>query len=353
MDFSETIEVKAIDKEDKISENGTDSYFFAYFQNTSTALDQIRDAVKTYKPFAVHETDSLEVVHDTTGIKPISNAIVPERAVSEQSGRLGYGIKLVSLLRPFQSDTSSATVTPGSGSPDMTVLKNQGALVSSPSALSEGSYHLGVSSEESAGAVTDEQVAHRTRSEPTTIILGKNISHTYPPPPSPPAEVVPIPTRDSASSTSSWGVPNWLRTPRRVFASPSASTSGSTIGPAPREVSEFVSDVGSSSRSGGRHERHSSDLGFSVLETKDIAEPEQGDKFRATFAFDEKELLLGCEYILGFVNQCSVLMGPARLPRISFQATANIWSALHLYKLLLFQIKRTVGYANEDAAAYP
>lgn len=332
MDFSETIEVKVIDKEDKVSDNGSDSYFFAYFQNITAALDQIRDAVKTYKPFTIHETGSLEVVHDTTGAKPV--AVVPDRAISEQSGRLGYGIKLSSLLRPFQSDASSATVTPGSGTQETTVLKNQGALVSSPSALSTAFSRNQIPSEESSTSMTDPTKTHRTRSDPTTTILGKAVPHTYPPPPSPPAEIVPIPTRDSASSTSSWGVPGWLRTPRRVFASPSASTSGTTIGPSPREVSEYVSDVGSPSRSGEKHERHSSDFGFSVLESKDLAEPEQGEKFRATFAFDEREQLLGCKWSCTFYDT-KYANGGTRLPRLSLQVAADVWPTLHLFKLFL------------------
>ena len=295
IDFSETIEVKVVDKEDKASENGLDSYFFAYFQNISLALDQIRDAVKTYKPFTAHETGSLEVVHDTTGLKPAASAVVPERAVSEQSGRLGYGIKLASLLRPFQSDVSTATVTPNSGSQEAPVLKDQNSLVASPSSIqdiqqveqpSEGTPSLNV-----------QQKSLRTQSEPNTALPGSTFSHTYPPPPSPPPpDIVSVPA--STSSTSSWGVPAWLRTPRRVFASPSASTSATTIGPLQREVAEYVSDLASSSRSAdtSKHERHSSDFGFSILESKDLAEPEQGEKFRATFAFDEKEQLLGCKY---------------------------------------------------------
>lgn len=217
IDFSETIEVKVIDKEDRVSENGLDSYFFAYFQNISLALDQIRDAVKTYKPFTTHDTGSLEVVHDTTGLKPATGAVVPERAVSEQSGRLGYGIKLASLLRPFQSDTSTATVTPNTGSQEAPVLKDQGSLVSSPSSIPE-IQHVEQPGEGTPG-LDVQQKSLRTQSEPNTAAPGATFSHTYPPPPSPPpSEFVSVPT--SSSSTSSWGVPTWLRTPRRVFCIP-------------------------------------------------------------------------------------------------------------------------------------
>ena len=53
MDFSETIEVKVIDAEDRILSDAYDSYFFAYFHNMTGSLEQIRDAVRTYKPQAV------------------------------------------------------------------------------------------------------------------------------------------------------------------------------------------------------------------------------------------------------------------------------------------------------------
>jgi len=44
MDFSETIEVKVLDGEETLS---VDSYFFAYFQDLPTALEQIREAVSS------------------------------------------------------------------------------------------------------------------------------------------------------------------------------------------------------------------------------------------------------------------------------------------------------------------
>lgn len=45
MDFSETVEVKVVDRDNFTM----DSYFFAYFQNLPEALAQIREVVKTYK----------------------------------------------------------------------------------------------------------------------------------------------------------------------------------------------------------------------------------------------------------------------------------------------------------------
>ena len=69
---------------------------------------------------------------------------------------------------------------------------------------------------------------------------------------------------------------------------PSASSSGTTVG------RKTVSEVISGSRSG---DGASADFGFSVLEARDAAEPEVVEKFRSTFAFDEKEQLLGCEFV--------------------------------------------------------
>ena len=75
MDFSETIEVKVVDREDGYS---VDSYFFAYFHNISLALDQIRDAVRAYlnvHPRSAHNTD---VVHDTTVQKSSPSSAPPQ-----------------------------------------------------------------------------------------------------------------------------------------------------------------------------------------------------------------------------------------------------------------------------------
>ncbi|KAH8120518.1 UDP-Glycosyltransferase/glycogen phosphorylase [Phellopilus nigrolimitatus] len=306
MDFSETIEIKVVDQEEKPSDDSCDSYFFAYFHNISAALDQIRDAVKTYKPFSPNTINFIEPVHDTTGLKHASppNATTIDRVMSlpteQQASKGGYGLKLVSLLRPFQSDSGgSATPTPtqsnaqAKAQDNMHAHQQSGSLVASPSTLPTKSPQSG---QLALTTPTSSSDAQRTQSDTAAIAAVKSVdfAHTYPPPPSPPAELVPIPTRDSSTSTSSWGVPAWLRGPRRVFTVPSASTSGITIGQ--KGVSEVISNVSSWSRSG---ERGSYDFGFSVLEAQEAAEPEVIEKFRSTFAFDDKELLLG--YFQGYL----------------------------------------------------
>ena len=73
----------------------------------------------------------------------------------------------------------------------------------------------------------------------------------------------------------------------------------------------------------------STDLGFSVLETHEAAEPEVVEKFRTTFAFDEKETLLGCELL--FFGLFEYLRSyPARFPRLSLQTSSDVRKAIHL-----------------------
>ncbi|THH11780.1 hypothetical protein EW145_g439 [Phellinidium pouzarii] len=302
MDFSETIEVKVIDLEEKVADDSNDSYFFAYFHNISAALDQIRDAVKTYKPCSPNAINISEVVHDTTGVKHASpNGSPFDRTISlpteQQASRAGYGLKLAALLRPFQSDTSSVTPAQNYAQPktqeNASVLRQSGVLVSSPPAPSAKTLHPGLTNLTTAMDTSESSASQRLLSEAAGIASVRKIdaSHTYPPPPSPPSELIPIATRDNANS---WGVPAWLRSSRRVFATPSASISGLSIGQ--KGVSEIISNVASSSRAG---DRGPLDFGFSILETRDAAEPGAAEKFRTTFAFDEKEQLLG--YFQGYL----------------------------------------------------
>ncbi|KAL5518675.1 ATG26 [Sanghuangporus vaninii] len=290
MDFSETIEVKVLDQEDKETVNSYDSYFFAYFHNMAAALDQIRDAVKTYKPTLPATLGVSETVHDTT--YAAASADRTGLLVTEENNRSGYGLKLASLFRPFTADT---------GPPVATSTQN----TSQSRSQSQGSTFSGSSSASvpntlspRSGQATPTGLAEfvgTSRSQPGTPAMGSlksiDFAHTYPPPPSPPSELSPIPSRESSASTSSWAVPTWLRSSRRVFASPSAISSGATIGQ--KGVSEVVSDASFLG------DRGAADLGYSVLETRNAAEPEVVEKFRTTFAFDEREQLLG--YFQGYL----------------------------------------------------
>ena len=306
MDFSETIEVRVLDQEGGSQKSSYDSYFFAYFHNLPAALEQIRDAVKKYKPSTQQTLGVSEVVHDTTGGRHLISApgaidrTTSLPAEGSLSTRTSYGLKLASLLRPFQSDNTSTTPTPTQANvytrePDGDASRPQRIIgpsfITSPN-LRTISPQLIQTSESTQSTASDktERQSHRSASDSaTSYIKVSDVPHTYPPPPSPPSELVPITTRESTNSLNSWGVGGWLRGPRRVFAS-----SGSMVGlGGPKGVTEVVTNLSSSTRS---LDQSTTDFGFSVLETKDIVEPDVLEKFRSTFAFDGKESLLGCMF---------------------------------------------------------
>ncbi|KAI5123707.1 hypothetical protein M0805_000302 [Coniferiporia weirii] len=306
MDFSETIEVKVVDREEKSTDGSYDSYFFAYFHNISAALDQIRDAVKTYKPFSPDVANISEIVHDTTSFKytspPSVSAGSLDRVMSlpidQPTGRAGYGLKLASLLRPFQQDTSSVTPMPNNAQlrgQEIAAITQQSdpsdPSLTSPDLITR-TRHPGHSQSEPSIRSNESQRA-LPKTSTVTSLKSADAVHTYPPPPSPPSELVPIPTRDSTTSANSWGVPAWLRNSRRVFIT-SSPTSDAVV--SQKGVSEIVSNVAPSARAG---ERGSTDFGFSILEANDVAEPEIVEKFRTTFAFDDREHLLG--YFQGYL----------------------------------------------------
>lgn len=299
MDFSETIEVKVIEQEDKTSNGSSDSYFFAYFHNISGALEQIRDAVRTYKPQVQSTLGVLDAVHDTTGVKvattpnvtasPLNHTV--SLPVENQTSKGSYGLRLplpsIPFLRPFQSDSGSQTppaqnMPAKSGFPTESVVPSTSA--SSTKTIRPARSDVTVTKGTVENVLTQRTMSDTAASPPNRL---SDYMHTYPPPPSPESELVSVPT--SSNSSSSWT--GWLKGPRRVFNSPSASSSGATIG-RKGSISEVVTN--SHSHVHGA-ESFSSDFGFSVLEARDAAEPEVIEKFRTTFAFDEREQLLGCE----------------------------------------------------------
>ena len=86
-----------------------------------------------------------------------------------------------------------------------------------------------------------------------------------------------------------WGVPAWFKMPSKRILSGAFVTS-----PSRNSIDTGVSEVVST---GGVNVAHSgsSELGYSVLDAKESADPRIVDKFRASFAFGEKEQLLGCK----------------------------------------------------------
>lgn len=289
MDFSETIEVKVVDKEEAFS---VDSYFFAYFHDLPDALDQIRDAVRENR--MLPPLSSPQAVLDTTVARPPLVTVVPmDRAQSlpavDIASKTPSGFRLTSLLRPFH-DNLRPMSSPGPERSD------QGEEFTHISKRSSASFVPFTSSPKSQDArlPSSEPRSSVEASASSPTPTPSNIEHTYPPS---------TPTNDFPS-TSTWnvGVPAWLKgSSRRVL---SGSSSGGIAYSTPLVASTSlggVSEVYSSttlSSSMSRSRGASSELGYSVLETPEMAvDQEMTEKFHTAFAFDEKEPLLGCRFL--------------------------------------------------------
>ncbi|KAF8912929.1 UDP-glucose:sterol glycosyltransferase [Gymnopilus junonius] len=293
MDFSETIEVKVVDKADHFA---VDSYFFAYFHNLATALDQIRDAIRTYRLSNVAETGARPAVVDTTVPR---SPLTPDRpstsTISESlSVKTASGFRLPSIFRPFSDATtlksSSIPITPDLQNDDFTHIMHKDdsfiPITTSPKPVSSSLPH--------------ESPPKHTQSLPVP-------EHTYPPSTS--ASVLyPNHSLLSRESNSSWavGVPSWLKAPRRAFGVSAGTDSAALLAPSPvKEVysPSVASSPGPVSRSSGL-----GDLAFSVLETPDmLPDQETAEKFRNAFAYDEKEALLG--YFPGYIYRLLPVFG--------------------------------------------
>ena len=127
MDFSETIEVKVQDKDMDLA---LDSYFFAYFQDIPTALEQIREAVRTYR--ATPSSQCSPTVLDTTAGRS-STAKTPTTPPAEQQQRSSPGFRLSSLLKPLQETlplgrSASSPASGGTNNEDFThIVKRSGS----------------------------------------------------------------------------------------------------------------------------------------------------------------------------------------------------------------------------------
>ncbi|KAH9947944.1 hypothetical protein B0H21DRAFT_690917 [Amylocystis lapponica] len=293
MDFSETIEVKVVDKTEQFS---VDSYFFAYFHDIDAALEQIRDAVRAYRG-AFDGTVSPPVIDSTVSrptTLPHPHADRTQSMPTSSQPPKSPGFRLPSILRPLQElPIVRLTGTPDSErSEDFTHISKRSSgsfipVTTSPKAISRPE-------------ISTEDIAEASSSSVTPTM--SQLHHTYPPsvtPSSSASEVFPSPPLKEAS-TSSWsvGVPSWLKMPSKVFSgtfsSPRTPLEHAATMPANAgEVSEVLSPNASSrcrvSGSG------SSEYGFfSILEAPEtIVDLDRVEKFRTTFAFDDKESLLG------------------------------------------------------------
>ncbi|KXN81119.1 Sterol 3-beta-glucosyltransferase [Leucoagaricus sp. SymC.cos] len=309
MDFSETIEVKVFDKEGNYS---VDSYFFAYFHNLSAALEQIRDAVRNVR--SLPDQEQAQVL-DTTVARPSIATPIPERPnTTPDVGATKSSFssfRISSLLRPISETISlarSSGTTPTSElsikSEDFTHITRQTnsfvPVTESPKPIEPPP--SGTSSpptlEDSQATTTPQQQQQQAPTAP---------DHTYPPSTSRQSVVPDLPSFRS----SSWGVgvPSWLKT-RRYFGSAISPPQSPSANAAVKEVYSpqlASSSSGPVSKTSGGGSGWG-DMAFSILETPNVpVDADMTEKFRAAFAYDEKETLLG--YFPGYIFRLLPVFG--------------------------------------------
>ncbi|KAG6844274.1 hypothetical protein H0H87_008223 [Tephrocybe sp. NHM501043] len=289
MDFSETIEVKVFDKDE---DSSIDSYFFAYFHDIPGALEQIRDVVRQCRN-QPDRPGSPQTVLDTTQPRQIA---IPDRTTSlppeTTSTKTSSVFRLASLLRPFHDSLGR------SNQPEVSTEAEDFTHVSRrPNSAS----FVPITTSPKAAEASETR-----RDQPDQFSTSPSNEHTYPPSTSA-SHIDPDLPSLSRESSNSWGVgvPSWLRGTRRVFGG--SPSSEQTIYPTSAGVREMYSSTGilpslPTSRS------TMGDLAFSILETPDIpVDAETTEKFRAAFAYDEKETLLG--YFPGYIFRLLPVFG--------------------------------------------
>ncbi|KAG6814047.1 hypothetical protein H0H92_003897 [Tricholoma furcatifolium] len=288
MDFSETIEVRVVEEDSSV-----DSYFFAYFHDIPGALEQIRDAVRNQRKY--EGTGSPQTVLDTTQPRP---PIIPDRTISlpvettttTATARSNSVFRLTSLLRPFQD--TLGRIAQSDGLPEADDFTHVSRRPNSASFV----------------PMTTSPRAMDSPSEPRRDQSGKTLSneHTYPPSTSA-LHIDPDHASLSRESNSSWGVgvPSWLKGTRRVFG---GTTSSDQTIPATGGIKEVYSSTVMSPPPLPTSRSTMGDLAFSILETPDIpVDVETTEKFRAAFAYDDKETLLG--YFPGYIYRLLPIFG--------------------------------------------
>lgn len=288
LDFRETIEVKVVDGSEDLA---VDSYFFTYFHDISAALEQIRDAIASTRPFVPEAQESLgaEQLIDTTVSRSSSTSRTgTSEHLPEVAPRSSSSFRLSALLRPFQEiPLGRAANSPGQldEHEDFTHVEKRDnssfvpvALPPPPSDISGASHANEFSQDHPTlkARLTDNEIPS---------------SHTYPPFTSPSESLVQT-TQEQALATSWVSVPSWLRMSRRTLGS--APGAGNQQ-PAVLRDTKAVTEVYSSGTHQSMTLSQGAELGYSILETPNSAiDPEIIEKFQASFAFDDKERLLGC-----------------------------------------------------------
>lgn len=346
MDFSETIEVKVVDKNEQYS---VDSYFFAYFQDLPAALEQIRDAVRAYR--AIPGCSSPPVLDSTTPSAPLSptptgtgadrmlSAPLQAHLEQPQPQRSSSAFRFTSLLRPL-------TDLPFSKAFQIIEPEPKAA----PAAAEEYT-HISKRSASSFVPVTTTPPSHSHSGsqspELTPVATGTGSQGwTYPPSVSGSmmgAELTSSPTRESSTNGSAWsvpgiGMPSWLKMPSRKML----TSTFSSVASRPSMIAHSVSMPASTS-SGGVSEvvstnlslstsRSGGDYGFfSILEAPEtMLEQDVVEKFRSSFAFDEKERLLGCECSSCSDGIVALTDGLYRFPGVHLQIAACLRKIVHL-----------------------
>ncbi len=280
-----------------------DSYFFGHFQVHTRELEQIRAAVRQTRSTS-EESSPSPVIYTTITRSPISYS-PPDRVQTLPSSDTlpkATGFRLTSLLRPLEAlPLGRAFSVPENpdNSEEFTYVSKRSGLSFVPITTSpKGSVLPDATAQSTRPTLTSE-----TSSSSVTPTASYISNHTYPPSSSPSpstSQIGPSPSRESTTSTWGVGVPSWFRMPsRRTFGSPFSPTvpkatpeHGATLSAsATGDVSEVLTSSMSPSSS-----RFGEFGFFSILEKPiTLLDPETVEKFRTTFAFDEKETLLGRE----------------------------------------------------------
>ncbi|KAG1773038.1 glycosyltransferase family 1 protein [Suillus occidentalis] len=273
IDFSETIEVKVVDKEQE---------HYTWDSTCRSQLEHIRDAVRSHRSLVTRSPLALLDTTATRHTQPsATQGMDRAKSLPTPDTRFGSSFRLSSLLRPFQ-DSLPASL--GRMNNYTHIIKRSGSslvpITTSPDPIS---------SPESSKAL-------HALSRASTIATPTD--HTYPP------------STSSFPSSAPWnvGVPSWLKVPRSRLSTSTSNASSLHASP----IGDGIHEVYSVPESTTRQSSGSTpgDLGYSVLETPEaVVDPEATEKFRSAFAFDEKEILLG--YFTGYIFR--LLPVPGRL----------------------------------------
>lgn len=347
---------------DKDHTSSTDSYFFAYFRDLPGALEQIRDAVRASRGIPI-DFQAHSVI-DTTVSKPMAPPPVASRTqsapVMDQLPKSPSGFRIPSLLRPLQESLPRVRSMTPIGQTTPTTEGDEGDEYTHVAKRGSSTFMAVTTSP--TGSVSPREPGPpppegRSSSPPRPAL------HTYPPSPSSSlkmADIVPPSSRDSGLWTV--GVPSWLRMPS-MPSIPSRRTLTNVLGGIrtgePQSTIEggSVSEVLSSNRGGDSRMSGGSsgpnDFGyFSILETPATTlDDESIEKFRSSFAFDEKETLLGGELL--FFYQRSLVLTSLSFPRLHLPPSPCLWAPLRINKFLLLQEQRAIDYTNAGLCRLP